>query len=59
MEGNTVPVNYLSKSLPVKLKLIHGDGDTFSDVLGLINEYEGKSAHLVTSSSLYLVQTGH
>lgn len=43
MEGNTVPINYLSRSLAVKLKLIQGDSDTFSDVLGLINEYEGKS----------------
>ncbi|KAI1755808.1 hypothetical protein F4782DRAFT_369860 [Xylaria castorea] len=39
--GNTVPINYLSRSLAVKLKLIQGDSDTFSDVLGLINEYEG------------------
>ncbi|KAI3327167.1 hypothetical protein HD806DRAFT_520114 [Xylariaceae sp. AK1471] len=39
--GNSVPINYLSKSLALKLKLIQGDGDTFSDVLGLINEYEG------------------
>ncbi|GAW15419.1 hypothetical protein ANO14919_048280 [Xylariales sp. No.14919] len=39
--GNTVPINYLSKSLVVKLKLIQGDSDAFSDVLGLINEYEG------------------
>ncbi|KAI8627040.1 hypothetical protein F5Y19DRAFT_186381 [Xylariaceae sp. FL1651] len=39
--GNTIPINYLSKAHAVKLKLIQGDGDTFSDVLGLINEYEG------------------
>ncbi|KAI0201855.1 hypothetical protein F4808DRAFT_100978 [Astrocystis sublimbata] len=39
--GNTAPINYLSKSLGVKLKLIQGDTDTFSDVLSLINEYEG------------------
>ncbi|KAJ2971987.1 hypothetical protein NUW58_g9278 [Xylaria curta] len=31
---------------PVKLKLIHGESDTFSDVLGLINEYEGKHESL-------------
>lgn len=43
MEGNSVPINYVSKSLSGKLKLIQGDGDTLSDVLGLINEYEGKS----------------
>ncbi|KAI2639452.1 hypothetical protein GGS21DRAFT_507749 [Xylaria nigripes] len=41
MEGNTVPINYFSKSLAVKLKLIQGDGGAFSDVLSLINEYEG------------------
>ncbi|KAI1349678.1 hypothetical protein F5Y01DRAFT_305843 [Xylaria sp. FL0043] len=39
--GNTVPINYHSRSLGVKLKLIQGDSDAFSDVLGLINEYEG------------------
>ncbi|KAJ8119745.1 hypothetical protein ONZ43_g3374 [Nemania bipapillata] len=44
MEGNSVPINYLSRSLAVKLKLIQGDSDTFSDVLGLINEYEGNLA---------------
>ncbi|KAI1744537.1 hypothetical protein F4680DRAFT_227756 [Xylaria scruposa] len=41
MEGNTVPINYLSKSLSAKLKLIQTDSETWSDVLGLINEYEG------------------
>ncbi|KAH9905322.1 hypothetical protein F4778DRAFT_702348 [Xylariomycetidae sp. FL2044] len=41
MQGNTVPINYLSKASPTKLKLIQGDSDTFSDVLTLVNEYEG------------------
>ncbi|KAI1327010.1 hypothetical protein F5Y16DRAFT_373011 [Xylariaceae sp. FL0255] len=41
MEGNQIPINYLSKAQTSRLRLIHGDGDTFSDVLGLINEYEG------------------
>ncbi|KAI1324950.1 hypothetical protein F5Y16DRAFT_423490 [Xylariaceae sp. FL0255] len=41
MEGNPNPINYLSKAQNSRLRLIHGDGDTFSDVLGLINEYEG------------------
>jgi len=49
MEGNSVPINYLTKSLAVKLKLIQGDADTFSDVLGLINDYEGKSAYALIS----------
>ncbi|KAI1495811.1 hypothetical protein F5X99DRAFT_402342 [Biscogniauxia marginata] len=39
--GNTVPINYLSKAHSVKLKLIQGDSESFSDVLTLINEYEG------------------
>ncbi|GAP89940.1 putative C6 finger domain-containing protein [Rosellinia necatrix] len=38
---NTVPINYLSRSPGVKLKLIQGDGDTFSNALDLISEYEG------------------
>ncbi|KAI1771667.1 hypothetical protein F4818DRAFT_199637 [Hypoxylon cercidicola] len=37
----SAPINYLSKAHPVKLKLIQGDSDTFSDVLTLVNEYEG------------------
>ncbi|KAI1392180.1 uncharacterized protein F4822DRAFT_389870 [Hypoxylon trugodes] len=39
--GNIAPINYLSKAQSVKLKLIQGDSDTFSDVLTLVNEYEG------------------
>ncbi|KAI2604975.1 uncharacterized protein GGS25DRAFT_407673 [Hypoxylon fragiforme] len=34
-------INYLSKAHPVKLRLIQGESDTFSDVLALVNEYEG------------------
>ncbi|KAI0600722.1 hypothetical protein F4775DRAFT_582626 [Biscogniauxia sp. FL1348] len=41
IQGNPVPINYLSKAHPVKLKLIQGDGESFSEVLTLINEYEG------------------
>ncbi|KAI0109401.1 hypothetical protein F4776DRAFT_657209 [Hypoxylon sp. NC0597] len=37
----SAPINYLSKAHQVKLKLIQGDSDTFSDVLTLVNEYEG------------------
>lgn len=51
MEGNTVPINYLSRSLAVKLKLIQGDSETFSDILSLINEYEGKLADFQTQTS--------
>ena len=41
-QGSHVPINFLSKAHPTKLKLIQGDPDTFSDVLTLINEYEGE-----------------
>lgn len=41
-QGNHVPINFLSKAHSTKLKLIQGDSDTFSDVLTLINEYEGE-----------------
>ncbi|KAI1319049.1 hypothetical protein F5Y16DRAFT_414331 [Xylariaceae sp. FL0255] len=41
MEGSPKPINYLSKAQNSRLRLIHSDGDTFSDVLGLINEYGG------------------
>lgn len=63
MEGNPVPINYLSRSLAVKLKLIQGDSETFSDILSLINEYEGKLADFQTHppflrrNSLYLQLT--
>lgn len=39
--GNSVPINYLARANAGKLKLIHGDTETFTDVLTLINEYEG------------------
>ncbi|KAK9777276.1 hypothetical protein AB5N19_02310 [Seiridium cardinale] len=39
--GNQAPINYLARNNVGKLKLIHGDTETFSDVLTLINEYEG------------------
>ncbi|KAH7358636.1 hypothetical protein B0T11DRAFT_330403 [Plectosphaerella cucumerina] len=39
--GNSSYINYLSKSSSGKLDLIQGDADTFADVLGLINNYEG------------------
>ena len=41
-QGSHVPINFLSKAHPTKLRLIQGDPDTFSDVLTLINEYEGE-----------------
>ncbi|KAI0020706.1 hypothetical protein F4780DRAFT_360963 [Xylariomycetidae sp. FL0641] len=39
--SNYCPINYLSKSHSAKLKLIQGDGDTFTDALALVHEYEG------------------
>lgn len=39
--GHPVPINYLSKTNSVKLKLMQGDVETFSHVLTLINDYEG------------------
>jgi hypothetical protein len=35
-------INYLIKARNDKMKLIEGDPETFSDVLGLIDDYEGK-----------------
>ncbi|KAI0130572.1 hypothetical protein BJ170DRAFT_319613 [Xylariales sp. AK1849] len=57
--GNPVPINYLSKANAAKLKLIHGDGDAFSDVLTLINKYEGVlSRHESLASNLGAKLTG-
>ena len=42
-QGSHVLINFLSKAHSNKLKLIQGDPDTFSDVLTLINEYEGEN----------------
>ncbi|KAI5867685.1 hypothetical protein GGS23DRAFT_549459 [Durotheca rogersii] len=55
----SVPINYLSKAHSVKLKLIQGDGETFSDVLTLVNEYEGVlSRHESLASNLGAKLTG-
>lgn len=40
-KGNAAQITYISRANATRLKLIHGDGDTFSDVLTLISEYEG------------------
>ncbi|ORY67438.1 uncharacterized protein BCR38DRAFT_325302, partial [Pseudomassariella vexata] len=57
--GNAVPINYLSKVNAAKLKLIQGDGDTFSDVLSLINDYEGVlTRHESLASNLGAKLTG-
>ncbi|KAI1766098.1 hypothetical protein GGR53DRAFT_519176 [Hypoxylon sp. FL1150] len=55
----SAPINYLSKAHPVKLNLIQGDSDTFSDVLTLINEYEGVlNRHESLASNLGAKLTG-
>lgn len=41
--GNVANINYLIRPRIDKMKLIEGDNDTFGDVLGMIDEYEGKS----------------
>lgn len=46
--GNEAPINYLSRVNCSRLGLIQGDYETFSDVLSLINDYEGKQALLDT-----------
>jgi len=35
-------INYLAKVRPERLKIIEGDAETFSDVLAMIDDYEGK-----------------
>ena len=34
-------INYLMKARSDRLRLIEGDSETFSDMLGMIDEYEG------------------
>ena len=39
--GMVTQINYLVKARKEKLGLIEGDADTFSDVLGMLDDYEG------------------
>jgi len=39
--GNVTQINYLMKAKSEKLRLIEGDAETFGDVLGMIDDYEG------------------
>jgi hypothetical protein len=34
-------INYLVKARSERLRLIEGDAETFGDVLGMIDDYEG------------------
>jgi hypothetical protein len=39
--ANVTQINYLVKARSERLKLIEGDAETFGDVLGMIDDYEG------------------
>ena len=46
LSENVVPtaaaqINYLVKARSDRLKLVEGDSETFGDVLGMLDEYEG------------------
>ncbi|KAK6839509.1 hypothetical protein PG987_005375 [Apiospora arundinis] len=57
--GNAAQITYISRANATRLKLIHGDGDTFSDVLTLISEYEGVlNRHESLASNLGAKLTG-
>lgn len=40
--GNVPPIDYLSKANQVKLRLVQGDEEMFSEVLSILNDYEGE-----------------
>jgi hypothetical protein len=40
--NNVTQINYMMKVKNEKLRLIEGDAETFGDVLGMIDDYEGK-----------------
>ncbi|KAK0118476.1 hypothetical protein ONS95_012761 [Cadophora gregata] len=39
--GGVTQINYLMRAKAERLKLIEGDSETFSDILGMIDDYEG------------------
>ncbi|RKF64072.1 putative transcription factor cys6 [Erysiphe neolycopersici] len=39
-QGNVTMINYMTKTRSERLRLMEGDNETFSDVLGLIDDYE-------------------
>ena len=39
--ASVTQINYLMKAKSERLRLIEGDSDTFADVLGMIDDYEG------------------
>lgn len=57
--GNGAHINYLARANSTRLKLIQGDGEVFSDVLGLIGDYEGVlSRHESLAANLGAKLTG-
>lgn len=56
--GNGAHINYLARN-PNRLQLIQGDADVFSDVLGLVGDYEGVlSRHESLAANLGAKLTG-
>ena len=43
--GNLAQINYLIRAKGDRLRLIEGDNETFGDVLGMIDDYEGMFGH--------------
>jgi hypothetical protein len=43
--GYVTQINYLSRAKAERMRLIEGDGETFGDVLGMIDAYEGMFGH--------------
>ncbi len=43
--GNLAQINYLVRAEGDRLRLIEGDNETFGDVLGMIDDYEGMFGH--------------
>ncbi|TVY55563.1 hypothetical protein LSUE1_G009784 [Lachnellula suecica] len=41
VHGNVTQINYLVKARPERLRLIEGDAESFGEVLGMIDDYEG------------------
>lgn len=39
--ASVTQINYLIKARSEKLRLIEGDSETFADMLGMIDDYEG------------------
>lgn len=39
--GAGAQITYLVKAKPEKLRLIEGDGETFGEILAMIDDYEG------------------